>query len=56
LDRIWRNLNYALHLLIGLGFIISTPAFHGWWSAAKGQVWPFPVVEGLPFSDARFRV
>jgi len=55
LDRIWRDLSYSLHLLIGVGCFISLPIDHGWRSAAKGGVWALVVVEGHPFVDARLR-
>lgn len=54
LDRFWRNLSYSLHLLIGLGCVISLPVDHSGWFAAKGGMRALVVVELDPLSDASF--
>ncbi|WP_370571113.1 hypothetical protein, partial [Phaeobacter sp. SYSU ZJ3003] len=55
MDRIWRNLSYSLHLLIGLGCFISLPIDHSGWLAAKGGMWALAVLELDPLSDTCFR-
>jgi len=51
-DRIWRNLSYFLHLLIGLGFVFSQAIGRGRRPIAKGLVWALVAIESHLFSDA----
>jgi hypothetical protein len=49
LDKIWRNLSYSLHLLIGVGCFNLVPVDHGGWLAAKSGMQAFVIVKVDPF-------